>query len=86
MLAVKNAISYNWTNGLVEGNVNRLKNKKREMYGRCGFDQYATSNVVNNFDIRQNQTNTCQAESVHVRPVVFFYSPAKYPDKTIQAM
>lgn len=35
--AVKNAITYNWTNGLVEGNVNRLKNKKREMYGRCGF-------------------------------------------------
>ncbi len=38
ILAVKNAISYNWTNGLVEGNVNRLKNKKREMYGRCGFE------------------------------------------------
>ncbi|MET3115692.1 transposase [Pedobacter sp. CG_S7] len=38
ILAVKNAIIYNWTNGLVEGNVNRLKNKKREMYGRCGFE------------------------------------------------
>ncbi|QNK64789.1 ISL3 family transposase [Pedobacter sp. PAMC26386] len=37
ILAVKNAIIYNWTNGLVEGCVNRLKNKKREMYGRCGF-------------------------------------------------
>jgi len=37
IVAVKNAITYNWTNGLVEGNVNRLKNKKREMYGRCGF-------------------------------------------------
>ncbi|MGY4385477.1 transposase [Pedobacter sp. UYP24] len=37
ILAVKNAITYNWTNGLVEGNINRLKNKKREMYGRCGF-------------------------------------------------
>lgn len=35
--AVKNAIIYNWTNGLVEGNVNRLKNKKREMYGKGGF-------------------------------------------------
>lgn len=34
---VKNAIMYNWTNGLVEGCVNRLKNKKREMNGRCGF-------------------------------------------------
>jgi len=37
ILAVKNAIAYSWTNGLVEGNVNRLKNKKREMYGRAGF-------------------------------------------------
>ncbi|WP_317042926.1 ISL3 family transposase [Arcticibacter eurypsychrophilus] len=38
IMAIKNAIIYNWTNGLVEGNVNRLKNKKREMYGRCGFE------------------------------------------------
>lgn len=38
IVAVKNAITYNWTNGLVEGNVNRLKNKKREMYGRCSFE------------------------------------------------
>lgn len=36
--AVRNAIKYKWTNGLVEGHVNRLKNKKREMYGRAGFE------------------------------------------------
>jgi transposase len=30
--AVKNAIKYKWTNGLVEGHVNRLKNKKKEGY------------------------------------------------------
>jgi transposase len=36
--AVLNAIRYPWTNGLVEENVNRLKNKKREMYGRAGFE------------------------------------------------
>ncbi|WP_459952241.1 ISL3 family transposase [Dysgonomonas termitidis] len=36
--AICNAIRYPWTNGLVEGNVNRLKNKKREMYGRAGFE------------------------------------------------
>ena len=36
--AVKNAIKYKWTNGLVEGHVNRLKNKKREMYGRASFE------------------------------------------------
>lgn len=36
--AVENAIRYAWTNSTVEGNVNRLKNKKREMYGRAGFE------------------------------------------------
>ena len=36
--AVENAIKYKWSNGLVEGHVNRLKNKKREMYGRAEFD------------------------------------------------
>ncbi len=36
--AVTNAIKYDYTNGLVEGSVNRLKTKKREMYGRAGFE------------------------------------------------
>ena len=36
--AVINVIKYKWTNGIVEGNVNRLKSKKREMYGRSGFE------------------------------------------------
>ncbi|MGF7229822.1 transposase [Arachidicoccus sp.] len=36
--AVENAIRYPWTNSTVEGNVNRLKNKKREMYGRASFE------------------------------------------------
>ena len=36
--AIKNAIKYAWSNGVVEGHVNRLKNKKREMYGRAGFE------------------------------------------------
>lgn len=36
--AVRNSIKFKWTNGLVEGHVNRLKNKKREMYGRAGFE------------------------------------------------
>lgn len=38
MDAVRNAIAYPWSNGFVEGNVNRLKTKKREMYGRAGFE------------------------------------------------
>ncbi len=36
--SVANAIKHNYTNGLVEGFVNRLKTKKREMYGRAGFE------------------------------------------------
>lgn len=35
--AVKNACSMQWSNGQVEGQVNRLKNIKRQMYGRAGF-------------------------------------------------
>ncbi|MGV8964400.1 MAG: ISL3 family transposase [Candidatus Saccharimonadaceae bacterium] len=36
--AVRNAMSTNWSNGQVEGQVNRLKSIKRQMYGRAGFD------------------------------------------------
>jgi transposase len=36
--AVKNAIDTNWSNGQVEGQVNRLKSIKRQMYGRAGFE------------------------------------------------
>jgi transposase len=35
--AVKNACSLEWSNGQVEGQVNRLKNIKRQMYGRASF-------------------------------------------------
>lgn len=36
--AVKNAIIYNYSNGLTEGFNNKTKVIKREMYGRCSFD------------------------------------------------
>lgn len=36
--AVKNALSEQWSNGQVEGQVNRLKFIKRAMYGRANFD------------------------------------------------
>lgn len=36
--AVKNAITYEYSNGLAEGNVNKIKVIKRIMYGRCSFD------------------------------------------------
>lgn len=36
--AVKNALCYEWSNGQLEGQVNRLKLIKRMMYGRAKFD------------------------------------------------
>jgi len=36
--AVKNALIYEWSSGQVEGQVNRLKVIKRQMYGRANFD------------------------------------------------
>lgn len=36
--AVEAAATYSWSNGQVEGQVNRLKMIKRQMYGRAGFD------------------------------------------------
>ncbi len=36
-VAVKAALRYEWSQGPVEGHVNRLKTLKRQMYGRAGF-------------------------------------------------
>ena len=36
--AVKQAITSRWSNGPVEGHINRLKMIKRQMYGRAGFE------------------------------------------------
>jgi len=36
--AVENGIRMPWSNGAVEGHVNRIKNIKRQMYGRASFD------------------------------------------------
>lgn len=35
--AVQNAMSSHWSNGQVEGQVNKLKMIKRQMYGRASF-------------------------------------------------
>jgi transposase len=35
---VRNALLYDWSNGLLEGSINRIKMIKRTMYGRAGFD------------------------------------------------
>jgi transposase len=36
--AVTAAVETSWSNGQVEGQINRLKMIKRQMYGRAGFD------------------------------------------------
>ena len=36
LAAVRNAISTPWSNGQIEGQINRLKTLKRSMYGRTG--------------------------------------------------
>ncbi len=36
--AVRAAVTLAWRNGQVEGQINRLKTIKRQMYGRAGFD------------------------------------------------
>ncbi|HWF05527.1 MAG TPA: transposase, partial [Candidatus Angelobacter sp.] len=36
--AVENAVEHRWSNGPVEGHINRLKTVKRQMYGRAGFE------------------------------------------------
>lgn len=38
LVAVKNAITHKYSNGLAEGFVNKLKVIKRIMYGRCSFE------------------------------------------------
>jgi transposase len=40
--AVVAALSQEWSNGQVEGQVNRLKLLKRQMYGRAGFELLRT--------------------------------------------
>jgi transposase len=35
--AVLAAVTQRWSNGPVEGHINRLKTVKRQMYGRAGF-------------------------------------------------
>ena len=36
--AVKNGVTLSWSNGQVEGQINRLKMLKRQMYGRASHD------------------------------------------------
>ena len=46
--AIYNAILTNLSSGKVEGNVNRLKNIKRQMYGRAGFELLRRKVILSN--------------------------------------
>lgn len=46
--AIKAAILTVDNNGITEGNVNRLKNIKRQMYGRAGFELLCRKVVLSN--------------------------------------
>ncbi len=36
--AIQAGLTLEWSNGQTEGQINRLKTVKRQMYGRAGFD------------------------------------------------
>lgn len=47
--AVKNGIKLKWSNGPVEGHVNRIKCIKRQMYGRASFELLRRKVLLSNF-------------------------------------
>jgi hypothetical protein len=55
LTAVKNAIKYNYNNGLAEGSVNKIKLIKRIIYGRNSFAMLKAKillNHLNKFDVK----------------------------------
>ena len=46
IVAVKNAIIYDYNNGLAEGSINKVKLYKRIMYGRCSFDTLRSKTLM----------------------------------------
>lgn len=49
--AVMNAISTDYSNGLAEGSINKIKIIKRIMYGRCRFDMLRSKCLLLNYAI-----------------------------------
>ena len=47
ILAVKNSITYPYSNGLAEGSVNKIKLAKRIMFGRNSFELLKTKLLLN---------------------------------------
>jgi transposase len=47
--AVKNAIQYDYNNGLAEGHINKIKLIKRIMFGRCSFETLRTKTLAREY-------------------------------------
>jgi transposase len=52
--AVVNALTLPWSNGQVEGQINKLKTIKRQMYGRAGFELLRKRVILHSAYYRQN--------------------------------
>ncbi|WP_424572092.1 transposase [Schnuerera ultunensis] len=48
--SVKNSFTSSYSNGLLEGKVNKIKEIKRMSYGRCKFDLFRIK-ILNNQEI-----------------------------------
>lgn len=54
LTAVKNAIKYNYNNGLAEGSINKIKLIKRIMYGRNSFEMLKAKIFLNEYYFQIN--------------------------------
>lgn len=52
--AVVNALTLSWSNGQVEGQINKLKTIKRQMYGRAGFNLLKKCVILHSAYYHQN--------------------------------
>ena len=52
--AVENALILPWSNGQVEGQINKLKTIKRQMYGRAGFELLRKRAILHSAYYHQN--------------------------------
>jgi len=57
--AFKHALSYSWSNGIVEGQVNRFKVLKRQMYGRANLDLLSNKVLYQLFSYIYNGYPSC---------------------------
>ncbi len=52
--AVVNALTLPWSNGQAEGQINKLKTIKRQMYGRAGFELLRKRVILHSAYYHQN--------------------------------